>query len=209
MKVLGAAQVCAVLGAVLGVALAGCGTAQEAAPAATSSTVSAPTTPAPTSAPAVTSAVTPVATLTATPEGSMPAVTVVGADPTPLIDHSGFGAIRLGMTAEQLTATGLVGGVEGPAGELCALYPLRSGGGSVWVQNDGTGVASIVVEGRARTTEGVRTGATTEQVRATYPALSEGANWNSVDLGGGVRYGFLGDPVTTILVFKSGMGCHN
>ncbi|WP_433271779.1 hypothetical protein ACQPZF_13740 [Actinosynnema sp. CS-041913] len=191
MKAVGAMLVAAVLGA----GLAGCDQGERASSSTTATTTT-------TTTPSV-----------STPSVSSTAGTVVPtgnpSEPTPVLDHSGFGAIKLGMTKEELEATGLVGGVAGPAGETCELYPLQSGNGGVWVQNDGTGVASIIVKGDVQTAEGVRTGATKAEVRAAYPALEEGVSWDAAPVGEGVKYGFLNDPVTDILVFKSAMVCHN
>ncbi|GAA0257751.1 hypothetical protein GCM10010492_68420 [Saccharothrix mutabilis subsp. mutabilis] len=201
--------------AVLGAGLVACtSTPQQAAPTTTSTTTAtttttSTTTASPTAPPSAEPTVPPSAAPTVAPDRE-PATGKV-ADPTPVLDHGGFGVIRLGMSEEDLLATGLVtnDGTEQPGD--CGFYRLASDTGAVFVRRDrGLGVVSIIVNGNVRTTEGIRPGSTTEEARATYPGFVDGPPWESADLGGGIRYGFGGRPIISqLLLFRHMENCHN
>jgi hypothetical protein len=190
----------ALVTAALGVALVACTTPPQAAPIQPAGPTTTTTT---TTAPVATA---PTTTASATPEA------IAVADTTPLLDHGGLGAIRLGMTQAELEATGLVGDeiTEGQSGE-CSLYRFKSLEGGVFVEREtGRGVVSIIVEDDVRTPEGIRTGSTLKDAQAVFPGYVERVNWDAADLGGDVWYGFLGHPVVKgVLLYNHPRLCHD
>ncbi|MCC8247499.1 hypothetical protein [Saccharothrix luteola] len=128
MKVMGG-----VVLVVAGLALVGC-TAQQDASIGSASSASTTTTAVTTTAPSSTSAVAPsTVTVRSTVTSTVQETVVV--DTTPVLSHSAFGAIELGMTREQLVATGLVGEPTLRMSALCDMYPLKSGNGSAWIRS--------------------------------------------------------------------------
>ena len=192
---------------VVGVVMVGCtsdpdasiGTASSSTPTKTT-TSSVPSSTAGTSA-AAPSTVTVRSTVTST------VVETVVVDTTPILTHTGFGAIQLRMTREEVLATGLVDGqgvVRGSSG--CDLYRFKSGTGTVWIQ-DGQGVMAIGVDSGARTAEGlpVEIDARDPRVARTYPGGEMGPNGFSVWVKDDVFYFFSGG---TSLV-RRGQACFN
>jgi hypothetical protein len=191
----------ALVTAALGVALVACTTPPQAAPTQPTTGSTTTTATSTTTAPTTT-------TGAATPE----AIAVDAADPTPLLDHGGLGAIRLGMTQAELEATGLVVRDDAPGeGATCALYHFKSLEGGVYVEREtGRGVVSIIVDDDVRTPEGIRTGSTLKEAQAAFPGYVERVNWDAADLGGDVWYGFLGHPVVKgVLLYNHPRLCHD
>lgn len=179
MKVMGVVLV------VAGLALVGCTAQQDASiGSASSSSSAAAVTTTTTATPSSTSAVAPsTVTVQSTVTSTVPETVVV--DTTPVLSHSAFGAIKLGMTREQLVATGLVGEPTLRMSPVCDMYPLKSGNGSAWIQ-DGQGLMAILVEYGAVTAEGlpVDIGPADPRLAQTYPS---GVPWQN---GGGVTAAF-------------------
>ncbi|MEU4764239.1 hypothetical protein AB0H12_13365 [Actinosynnema sp. NPDC023794] len=177
MKVMGVVLV------VAGLAMVGC-TAQPDASIGSASPASTTTTAVTTTAPSSTSAVAPsTVTVQSTVTSTVQETVVV--DTTPVLSHSAFGAIKLGMTREQLVATGLVGEPTLRMSSECDMYPLKSGNGSAWIQ-DGKGLMAILVNYGAVTAEGlpVEIGPADPRLAETYPS---GEPWQN---GGGVTAAF-------------------
>ncbi|XVS64578.1 hypothetical protein ACQPYE_00505 [Actinosynnema sp. CA-299493] len=194
MKVMG------VVLAVAGLALVGC-TGEPAASGGPSSTSSATTTTAPSS----TSSVAPTAVTVRSTVTSTVVETVV-VDTTPVLSHTGFGAIQLGMTREQLVATGLVGEPVLRMSAQCDMYEFRSGGGSAWIQ-DGKGLMAIIVKHGATTAEGlpVDISPVDPRVARTYPGGEAGPNGYKVWVEDDVSY--LVNGVTSLA--RRGQACFN
>lgn len=152
MKVFGVVLVVAALG------LVGCTAEQPQAspPGSVTATTAASTTAVSTVVPTSPSSSVPVDVPVAAPSTvTSTVVETVVVDPTPVLSHTGFGAIELGMTEEQLLATGLVARhPEDAAGGSCEAYKGKDGDRTVWVQG-AEGVVAIMVRDAARTPEEV------------------------------------------------------
>ena len=131
----------------------------EAAPAGSATAGTSPTT----TAPASPSAQTP----------SSPAATKTSAPATKLVlGPLGYGAIRLGMTKEQVLATGMVTAFE--AGPGCATAEVRGAPKGGWVMlSPKLGVTAIDAWDGLETKEGIRIGTSSAEMRRTYPTWSE------------------------------------
>lgn len=81
-------------------------------------------------------------------------------DPTPILTHTGFGPISLGMTEAELLATGLVirdpdsGDNDGDPRAYCRVFVSKEGEQTIWTQG-AEGVIAIAVQDPARTPEGI------------------------------------------------------
>ncbi len=200
MKVMGVVVVLAVAG----LALVGC-TGEPDASIGTASSSSATTTAVTTAVPSSTSAVAPsTVTVRSTVTSTVEETVVV--DTTPVLSHSAFGAIELGMTREQLVATGLVGEPVPRMSARCDMYPLKSGNGSAWIQ-DGQGLMAIMVTSGARTTEGlpVDISPVDPRLAQTYPGGEAGPNGFTVWVNDDVFYFLSG---STSLA-RRGQACFN
>ena len=103
---------------------------------------------------------------TTEPPPSPPAVT------GSLIGPDGFGSIRLGMTYEELLATGAIQPGEPPAAG-CSAYEFVDAAGSGYVHVSAAGGAqAILTSASTHTVEGVSHGWTLEQVRRVYPEVT-------------------------------------
>ncbi|QQQ76551.1 hypothetical protein IOD16_37100 [Saccharothrix sp. 6-C] len=191
MKVMG------VVLAVAGLALVGC-TGEPAASSGPSSTSSAAT--APSTSSVAPTAVTVQSTVTST------VVETVVVDTTPVLSHTGFGAIELGMTREELVATGLVGEPVSRMSAQCDVYEFKSGSGTAWVQG-GEGVMAIIVKYGATTAEGlpVDISPVDPRVARTYPGGEAGPNGYAVRVEDGVSYLLHGATALT----RRGQACFN
>lgn len=84
---------------------------------------------------------------------------------------AGYGALRLGMTAEQADATGVIDSwdrADGPACSSANLKGAPADQGTVTV-SPRVGVAAIDAHGDLRTPEGIRIGSTRSAMRRAYP----------------------------------------
>jgi hypothetical protein len=95
----------------------------------------------------------------------------------PILGPKGFGALKLGMTSKQATATGLIVPWRGTEESGCSLSShLRGGTGGGNGGNTGevmlsgsTGVEVIDAYPGVDTPEGIHLGSTTAQMRKAYP----------------------------------------
>ncbi|WP_033292067.1 hypothetical protein [Amycolatopsis jejuensis] len=94
-----------------------------------------------------------------------------------LVTADGLGAVKLGMTKEQLTEKGVtLTPVKESAG--CTYYGVGGAGvpaGTAVVSPD-NGVVAVKPDGAAHTPEGVGDGSSKDQVTATYPGTSESSS---------------------------------
>ncbi|PSL55445.1 hypothetical protein B0I31_105408 [Saccharothrix carnea] len=199
MKVMG------VVLAVAGLALVGCTSEPDASIGTASSATTTTTSPSSPSSPSGTSAVAPsTVTVQSTVTSTVQETVVV--DATPVLSHTGFGAIKLGMTREQLVATGLVGEPTLRMSAQCDMYPLKSDNGYAWIQ-DGQGVMAITVKSGAKTTEGlpVEISPADPRLTKTYPSGEAGPNGFTAWVNDNVRYFFHGHTSLT----RRGQACFN
>ena len=198
MKVMG------VVLAVAGLALVGCTGDQDASIGSASATPTTTTTT--TTVPSSTSSVVPT-TVTVQSTVTSTVVETAVVDPTPVLGHTGFGAIRLGMTREELVATGLVGEPRLRSSAQCDSYPFKSGNGVAWIQ-DGQGVMAVMVNSGAKTAEGlpVDISPVDPRLTQTYPGGEAGPNGFSVWVNDDVFY-FMSMGSTTL--GRRGQACFN
>ncbi|KOX35268.1 hypothetical protein ADK67_02310 [Saccharothrix sp. NRRL B-16348] len=194
MKVMGVVLV------VAGLALVGCTGEPDASIGSASSSATTTTT-----APSSTSSVAPSTVTVQSTVTSTVHETVV-LDTTPVLSHTGFGAIELGMTREQLVTTGLVGEPVLRMSAQCDMYEFKSGGGAAWIQ-DGKGLMAIMVKSGARTAEGlpVDISPVDPRLARTYPSGEAGPNGFSVWVNDDVFYFMSG---STSLA-RRGQACFN
>jgi hypothetical protein len=87
-----------------------------------------------------------------------------------VLGPDGLGALKLGMTSEQATATRLITRWEGEGTEGCTLRSsLRAANDAVVLYSGETGIAVIEAYGDIRTPQGIREGSTTAAMRKAYP----------------------------------------
>jgi hypothetical protein len=106
------------------------------------------------------------------------------ADPTPtILGHTGFGALKLGMTSRQARATGLIAPWTGHAEAGCSLRSHLKGGHGEGAGDDGivllsgdTGVEVIDAYPGVSTPEGIHIGSTKAQMLKAYP------DWTNAEL---------------------------
>jgi hypothetical protein len=125
-------------------------------------------------------------------------------DPTPgttYLTPEGYGALRLGMTADQVRATGLASKVAAPANGMCGSFQLRdfpprqhAVDGYISAQR---GVESVFARPGVTTPEGIGPGSTVAAAKAAYPGGRQGqGHWLQsngylvVPLGNGLEYEF-------------------
>jgi hypothetical protein len=98
-------------------------------------------------------------------------VRTVVVDQSPVLEAGGIGAVRLGMTLEQLQATGEIGREVTTPEFSCPVYELKAVRGWVGIEN---GVAvDLRVESSARTPEDLRIGASRARMHEVYPDLEQ------------------------------------
>ncbi|CAL9659287.1 hypothetical protein AB0A74_05580 [Saccharothrix sp. NPDC042600] len=98
---------------------------------------------------------------------AVPARTVV-VDDVPVLNPGGLGKVRLGMTLEELRATGEVGEqLDDWPQANCPVYELKRASG--WVGIDGGVAVDLRLEGGARTPEGLRFGESRQRLEQLYP----------------------------------------
>lgn len=132
-------------------------------------------------------------------------------DDTPVLDHRGIGAVRLGMSFGGLQAAGEVGGEAGGPEFSCPVYALKAVRGWVGVE-DGI-VVDIRVEAGARTPEGLRVGDSRARMREVYPDVEQTPHGFVLELDEEARYQFFfadaGDTLTSIGLTQLNRGCLN
>lgn len=135
-----------------------------------------------------------------------PARTVV-VDDVPVLTPNGLGKVRLGMTLEELRATGEVGEqLDDWPQANCPVYGLARAVGWVGIDN---GVATdLRLEGGARTAEGLRFGDSRKRMKELYPAVEQTSHNFTLLVGGERRYYFAfdnaGDTLTVMGLRDSG-----
>lgn len=150
------------------------------------------------------------------PPPALPPVTVtvsqtVVVDDTPVLDASGIGRVRLGMTWAELQATGEVGGPAGGPEFSCVVHALKTARG--WVGVEGGVAVDLRVEAGARTTEGLRIGDSRARMHELYPGVEQDPHGFDQSLDAGARYRFFfvnaGDTLTGIGLSRPDRSCLN
>ncbi|WP_329107939.1 hypothetical protein OG792_05485 [Micromonospora sp. NBC_01699] len=125
----------------------------------------------------------PTATTPASPAPSVPSAPSApassGDTTAPLVlGPNGIGSLKLGMTRQQATATGLlIADEDNSNGEGCVPYHLRanSTGNGVVSLSRNLGIAAIDAYGSIKTPEGVRIGMSSADMLRIYPG------WTAAD----------------------------
>jgi hypothetical protein len=128
---------------------------------------------------------------------------------TAVLDARGIGAVRLGMTAAQLEATGEIGDDVTTPEFSCTIRELKAAEGWVGLQE---GVAvEIRVDERARTPEGLRIGDSRARMHEVYPGVEQYPHGfiRPLDAGTGYKFFFenAGDRLTAIGLVRADRGC--
>ncbi|GAB3914014.1 hypothetical protein GCM10029964_124580 [Kibdelosporangium lantanae] len=86
-----------------------------------------------------------------------------------VLGPTGLGPFHLGMSRDDVLATGQIGSVNASAG-ACSAYSVS--GRNVTLSVAASGLVSIVARDTVRTPEGVGVGSTEDEVRAKYPGFT-------------------------------------
>lgn len=121
--------------------------------------------------PSATASTTTPSTPTPSPPRSTSASPSPSKSSTPLVlGPKGFGALRLGMTAKQAEATGLIVPFTDELTDGCSGYTHLRASETAYVDYSGsTGIEVIVAYPGVRTPEGIKLGSSLAAVRAAYP----------------------------------------
>ncbi|MFD0200140.1 MULTISPECIES: hypothetical protein [Saccharothrix] len=128
---------------------------------------------------------------------------------TAVLDERGIGAVRLGMTAAELEATGEIGADITTPEFSCAIRELKAAKGWVGIQ-DGVAV-EIRVDAGAGTPEGLRIGDSRARMHEIYPGVEQYPHGFIRPLDGETGYKFFfenaGDTLTGIGLVRADRGC--
>jgi hypothetical protein len=103
---------------------------------------------------------------------------------TTVLGPTGYGPLRLGMTEDQLVATGQVAPVREASPGTCTQYTINGQTGSRLEVSATRGLVLIDPGTRIHTPEGISEGATVEQVKAKYPDYDSQASPSVVKVPG-------------------------
>lgn len=143
----------------------------------------------------------------------VPPVTNVSGTPgvgdAAVLDSRGLGAVRLGMSSDQLEATGEVGADVTTPEFSCTIRELKAAKGWVGLQ-DGVAVEIRVDEG-ARTPEGLRIGDSRARMHEVYPDVEQYPHGfiRPLDAETGYKFFFenAGDTLTGMGLVRADRGC--
>ncbi|ONI82062.1 hypothetical protein ALI22I_38535 [Saccharothrix sp. ALI-22-I] len=133
----------------------------------------------------------------------------VEVDDTPVLDSRGVGAVRLGMTLEQLRATGEIGEEAGGPEFSCPVYALKVVRG--WIGVEGGVAVEIRVEASVRTPENLRIGDSRARMHEVYPDVEQYPHGFIRALDGETQYKFFfenaGDTLTGMGLTRVDRAC--
>ncbi|MGM1058175.1 hypothetical protein [Saccharothrix sp. Mg75] len=132
-----------------------------------------------------------VALVACQPQEGARGVVTSAVDTYPVVGAAGYREFRLGMTEQEVRATGAA--EPEPDGTKCAFYRMTAADGGMWVE-EGKGVVAIRVESGARTNEQIRVDVHPDDpvLARAYPAGEHVPGRFRVALGDGVSLLFDG-----------------
>ncbi|MCE7004961.1 hypothetical protein LWC34_19325 [Kibdelosporangium philippinense] len=160
----------------------------------------------PTSSPVETRPLTPETSGNSSRPTTMPPTsTLPPVAPGAQLGPRGFANMALGMTEEELFATGQVQGPPKP-NPGCISYSLKTASGTVWLSAD-KGVVGFVMRGGVATPERVGIGSTTESVEAAYADFDGTSAKVPTNAAAIYKFGFAAGKVSSISLLTDQQAC--
>ncbi|RSM65340.1 hypothetical protein DMH04_49200 [Kibdelosporangium aridum] len=137
---------------------------------------------------------------------SATSTTVPPIAPAATLGPNGFGKMRLGMTEDELLATGQVQATQKPPTTGCTSYATKTAGGTVWVSPD-SGVVGFVFRSGVATPERVGIGSTLDAVKTAYPDFSGNSAKVPGNASAKYQFSFTGGKVSGLNLLAAQQDC--